>query len=70
MKPLTDAQIEALAIRAGVKRIAVENFLGTLDAHAGSLGNKANLYNDTLSYKWNAATVAAIKDGIKLAFGG
>jgi hypothetical protein len=35
MQPLTDAQIEKLASKAGVKRIAVENFLGTLYAPAG-----------------------------------
>ena len=70
MQPLTNEQIEKLASKSGVKRVAVENFLGTLDERAGRNGSMWNLRNDSLSYKWNAATVEAILDGIKLAFGG
>lgn len=45
------------------KKIAVENFLGTL----GDLTTHeaiANLNMDAKLYKWNAATVKAILDGI------
>jgi hypothetical protein len=67
MRNLTDAEIEQLAARQGVRRIAVENFLGTLDTSVGPSGNKRNLWADAQSYKWNAATVAAIQSGIALA---
>jgi len=68
MKHLTAEQIEKLASRAGVKRRAVENFLGTLCADAGKSGNLANCWQDALVYRWNAATVGAIEAGIKLAY--
>lgn len=66
MRNLTASEIEKLASRKGVKRIAVENFLGTLfdstvtDAYY-------NLQADARSYNWNAATVKAIESGITLA---
>jgi hypothetical protein len=68
MRNLTDAEIAKLASRAGVKKVAVENFLGSLYAPAGQSGNVANAYMDAKSYKWNAATIGAIVDGIKLAY--
>jgi hypothetical protein len=70
MQPLIDEQIEKLASKAGVKRTAVENFLGTLYAPAGRAGSLRNLYDDAASYKWNSATIEAIRAGVKLAFGG
>ena len=63
---LSSEVISKLASRAGVKRIAVENFLGSL----GDLTKSeafGNLNLDARSYKWNAATVKAISDGIKAA---
>lgn len=60
---LPQARIEELASREGVKRIAVENFLGTL----GGLTRDealANLEQDTKDYRWNAATGRAIQQGI------
>lgn len=66
MKTLTREQVERLASRKGVKRTAVENFLGTL---GGSSREEAlvNLELDARSYKWTAKTVKAINDGIDLA---
>lgn len=63
---LTPEQIQKLAGRKGVKRVAVENFLGSL---AGSRASDAfsNLRQDARDYKWNAATVTAISKGITLA---
>lgn len=67
-KPLTSEEIEKYASRKGVKKIAVENFLGTLGG-AGSMGGElANLYADTQAYKWNSATVKVIESGIKKAY--
>ena len=68
MRDLTDVEIEKFASRAGVKRIAVVNFLGTLDERAGAGGNLYNATNDAISYRWNTATRAAIREGINLAF--
>jgi len=63
MRELTTAEIEKLAGKTGVRRIAVENFLGT----AGQCEldwEVANLYNDSCNYNWNAATVKAIYKGL------
>ena len=62
---LTAEQITKLASGAGVRRIAVENFLGTLGSLTAYEAMQ-NLYLDAGLYKWNAATVAAIRKGIKL----
>lgn len=63
---LTIKQIEELASRPGVKRIAVENFLDTLQGM--TQGNAIdNLNLDMRSYGWNAATVRAIRQGILAA---
>ena len=63
--PLTKEQIEKLAARKGVKRIAVENSLMSLS------GNKAhdyaNIEVDARLYKWNAATLNAILKGVSLS---
>ena len=65
MRYLTGAEIEKLASRKGVKKLSVENYLASMgdDAMAASI----NLTQDAKSYKWNAATVKAIRDGILLA---
>lgn len=67
MKQLTDAEVEKFASAKGAKRVAVENFLMTLDTDIGSLGNMLNLHQDAQSYKWNTATVRAIEAGIRFA---
>ena len=69
MRDLTSAEIEKFASRKGVRRIAVENFLGSL-GQAGSMENElANLEQDARMYpNWIPDTVAAIKAGIKLAY--
>lgn len=63
---LLDAQIAMLAGRSKVRRIAVENFLSSMEGltRMQALGN---LYLDAGLYGWNAATVAAIRKGIELA---
>ena len=60
---LTDRQIEVYASRPGVRRIAVENFLGSLGGVTAS-DARENLHLDEGLYRWNAATVRAIADGI------
>lgn len=65
MRELTSREIQKLASRKGVRRIAVENFLmsmGTDERIATS-----NLWLDKGLYHWNSATVKAILDGISLA---
>jgi len=65
---LTIQQIEELASRPDVRRIAVENFLMSLDdlTHAEAV---ANLHLDAGLYKWNSQTKKAIREGIKLYYG-
>ena len=67
MRLLTYDEIEKLAARKGVRRIAVENFLGTMGDNQWFA--RANLYDDARVYKWNAATVKAISAGIDKASG-
>lgn len=66
-KQLTNAQVESFASRKSVKRIAVENFLASLQdlSWAEALGN---LELDAKLYKWDAQTVKAIRDGINVVF--
>lgn len=63
---LTKEQIEKLASGKGVRRIAVENFLGSLGG-VDRMGASMNLSQDARDYRWNAATVNAIRKGINLA---
>ncbi len=66
MRELTGVEIERLAQRKGVRRLAVENFLGTL----GGMNIReamGNLLLDQRSYGWNMKTYAAIRSGIELA---
>ena len=65
MRYLTGAEIDTLAARKGVKGHVVANYLASMgdDPMAADI----NLKQDAKSYKWNAATVKAIRDGILLA---
>lgn len=65
MRYLTGDEIDTLANRTGVKKTAVQNYLSSMgdDPMAADI----NLKQDAKSYKWNAATVKAIRDGILLA---
>lgn len=62
MRQLTSDEISKLASAAGVKRIAVENFLSTMGDNAIYAG--MNLNDDARCYRWNAATQSAIRRGI------
>lgn len=66
---ISAVEIDALASRPGVRRLAVENFLSTLDHPGARLGDAlANLVADAQAYRWDAATVEAIRDGIHRHF--
>ena len=67
LRKLTVAEVAPLAARKGVKKIAVENFLLTVDANPDAYCATQNLYMDAGMYKWNTATQNAIKAGIALA---
>jgi len=60
---LSPARIKELAAKKDVKKIAVENFLGSLNDmfHEDAV---RNFKRDAKSYKWNAATQKAISTGI------
>lgn len=68
MRKLEVKEIEKLASREGVRRIAVENFLFSMGNNAMNV--YANLAQDAGSYGWNAKTVNAIRAGINLAMKG
>jgi len=64
---LTRSEIQTLADRPGAKRVAVRNFLGTLEGltYEAAL---SNLELDTRLYRWEYPTKQAIRDGILLHF--
>ena len=64
---ITSKQIEELANHPDVRRIAVQNFLGSLQGST-KLEATLNLAQDARDYKWNAATTKAIRRGIDLHF--
>ncbi len=68
MECLDIKEIERLASKPGVRRIAVENFLLTVENNDNSYIAMENLYMDAGLYKWNIATQKAIKEGIKKYF--
>jgi len=65
MRKLELEEIEKFASRAGVKKIAVENFLMSMGDNP--INAQLNLGIDTRLYSWNSQTVKAIQDGIRLA---
>ena len=65
MRELTILEISKFANRKGVRKIAIENFLMTMGNNP--LAASINMGYDADLYKWNNATIKAIKDGIQLA---
>lgn len=55
--------IEAYASRPGVNRVAVENFLGSLEGMTYQEA-VANCEMDARIYGWNHETVGAIREGL------
>lgn len=66
LRSLTEKEITALAARPGVRKVAVENFLFSLDG-LDYFSAACNLVQDARDYGWNAATQTAILMGIDLA---
>jgi len=67
LRDLTVLEIERFAGRKEVRRIAVENFLGTIASCESFNYAMLNLNADAALYKWNMATRNAIAAGIKLS---
>ncbi len=61
-------KIFALSERPGVKPIAVENFLFSLDMALPKAAHMANAIRDQKLYNWNMKTLDAITEGIELAY--
>ncbi len=61
---ISPERIRILASKKGVNAIAVHNFLGTVKSNHTLLCAMVNLYSDAEAYRWNAATVNAIRVGI------
>lgn len=68
MRKLTKEEITKLVSFENVRKIAVENFLMSLDLESGFIAAQMNLEMDTKLYKWNYETHSAIYKGICLAF--
>lgn len=62
---LSNERINQLSEKKNVKKIAVQNFLWTLSSDIPMEYTLENLNMDARLYKWNTATVNAIKTGIK-----
>ncbi len=67
MRKLSNVEIEKLASRKGAKRIAIENFLSSLEG-LNEFEAFGNLYSDAKSYHWNRKTVDQISAGIRKVF--
>lgn len=61
---LTQERIEELANQQGVRRVAVLNFLFSLDPNGKKSEALMNLDMDKRMYRWNVSTVRAIRKGI------
>ena len=68
LKRLSRDEVEKLAGRTGVRKIAVENFLMTVHNNENAYQARQNLVLDTRLYNWNVKTVKTICDGIDLAY--
>lgn len=67
MQKLSRERINELAGKLGVRSVAVKNFLGSMGDDEDNA--RANLNQDARAYRWNLATIAAIKAGINEACG-
>ena len=65
MRQLIIPEINKLASHKNVRKIAVENFLMSMGDNP--LAASINMGYDADLYKWNNATIQAIKAGIALA---
>lgn len=65
---ITNRQLEKLANGKGVKEVAVWNFVGTCDNCGSRMYANMNLNEDARMYKWNQATINAIKKGIDIVY--
>jgi len=67
MRKLTKEEIQKFVSMPNVKKIAVENFLMTLNLNGSFMDACMNLSQDAHLYKWNKETINAIGKGIKLS---
>lgn len=65
LRNLTEAELATLTANPKVRRIAVENFCGSMGGLTAAEAGM-NLSADAASYKWNAPTRAAIERGIRM----
>jgi hypothetical protein len=61
-------KIEKLSNKKGVKKIAVQNFLGTVGSNPDYMSASMNAEMDAGMYGWNYATQGAIHEGISIFF--
>ncbi len=66
---LFSVELEMLCRAPGVRRIAVENFLSSVDFSMPLHFHLANLKMDSKLYGWKDATILAIYCGLKKMYG-
>lgn len=68
MAKLSNEQLDLLVSRINVRSVAVENFLmsNPVNTSEDYLDACTGLKMDARLYKWNAATVKAIRDGLDM----
>ena len=69
MRELTYKEIEELANRPGAKKIAVENFLGSMGTDLTITEIIGNVAIDAKLYNWSQETISAIMEGVWMAAG-
>jgi hypothetical protein len=62
-------RIQELANQEGVRKVAIENFLGTLGDMTENEA-MANLVQDAKVFRWNTLTIRVIQQGIRESFHG
>ena len=67
--PLSRGEIQMLANRAGVRKIAVINFLSSFNSSLSYYDNYQNLLMDARLYGWSVATQQSIRRGLEIAYG-
>ena len=68
MRKLTETEMMLFAKKNGVKKIAFENFITSIDLSKPKYQHVFNLCLDSGLYKWNVETIEAILNGIDIMY--
>ena len=68
MRKLNETEMMLFAGRTGVKKIAFENFISSVDLSKPKYQHVFNLCLDSGLYKWNVATIEEILKSIDIMY--